>query len=60
MWNQLIVNKYNNLININEEEINSKVDQYIKNNKEKISFNLSEIVFLEKNKEENKKNLIKS
>ena len=55
MWNQLIVNKYNNLININEEEINSKVDQYIKNNKEKISFNLSEIVFLEKNKEENKK-----
>ena len=30
MWNQLIVNKYNNLIKINENEIKKKVDEIIK------------------------------
>ena len=27
MWNQLIVNKYNNSIKINEDEINKKVEK---------------------------------
>ena len=34
MWNQLIVNKYNNSIKINENEINQKVDEIINKNKE--------------------------
>ena len=53
MWNQLIVNKYNNSIKINRDEINRKVDEIINNNKEINSFNLSEIVFLEKKKVDN-------
>ena len=53
MWNQLIVNKYNNSIKINEDEINQKVDEIINKNKDVVSFNLSEIVFLEKNKKDN-------
>ena len=53
MWNQLIVNKYNDLIKIDKDEINKKVDKIISENKEIIVFNLSEIVFLEKNIKEN-------
>ena len=53
MWNQLIVNKYNNSIKINETEINKKVDAIINENKSVTNFNLSEIVFLEKNKIKN-------
>ena len=55
MWNQLIVNKYNSIIKININEINEKVDTLIKNNKEIVNYNLSEIVFMEKNKIENEK-----
>ena len=55
MWNQLIVNKYNNVIKINANEINEKVDFIIRNNKEINSYNLSEIVFFEKNKIDNEK-----
>ena len=55
MWNQLIVNKYNNVIQINKAEINQKVDEIIKNNGEITNFNLSEIVFLEKNKQDSEK-----
>ena len=55
MWNQLIVNKYNNLIKINETEINQKVDKIINENKSITNFNLSEIVFLEKSKKDNEK-----
>ena len=55
MWNQLIVNKYNNSIKINQSEINKVVDKLISENKEVVSFNLSEIVFLEKNKKDNEK-----
>ena len=40
MWNQLIVNKYSNLIKINEDKINQKVDEIISRNKEIINFNL--------------------
>ena len=57
MWNQLIVNKYNNSIKINQSEINKVVDKLISENKEVVSFNLSEIVFLEKNKKDNEKYL---
>ena len=53
MWNQLIVNKYDSLIKINTNEINSKVDKIISENNEISSFDLSEIVFLEKNKKDN-------
>ena len=55
MWNQLIINKYSSMIKINEEEINKKVDEIINQKKEVNSFNLSEIVFLEKNKISNEK-----
>ena len=53
MWNQLIVNKYSKLIKINQDDINKKVDEIIRKNKEVTIFNLSEIVFLEKNKKDN-------
>ena len=43
------------MIKINEEEINKKVDEIINQKKEVNSFNLSEIVFLEKNKISNEK-----
>ena len=55
MWNQLIVNKYDNSIKINIDEINQKVDEIIDRNKEVVNFNLSEIVFFEKNKKDNEK-----
>ena len=56
MWNQLIVNKYNNLIQIDENQIQQKVDELIiKNSKEILNFDLSEIVFLEKNKKDKEK-----
>ena len=55
MWNQLIVNKYNNSIKIDKEKINQKVDEIISRNVEVTNFNLSEIVFLEKNKTDNEK-----
>ena len=58
LWNQLIVNKYSNTIKINEDEINKKVDEIIAKNREVIGFNLSEIVFLEKNIKENQKKLL--
>ena len=58
MWNQLIVNKYNKSIKINENEINEKVDRIISENKEITVFNLSEIVFLEKNKKDNENKLL--
>ena len=53
MWNQLIVNKYNNSIQINKDEINQKIDKIISKNRDITNFNLSEIVFFEKNKKDN-------
>ena len=53
MWNQLIVNRYNRLIKINEDEIKKKVDVIINENKEIVSYDVSEIVFVEKNKQKN-------
>ena len=48
-WNQLIFDKYRNFIKIDSNKINSVLEKMIKSNSEILSFNLSEIVFLEKN-----------
>ena len=50
LWNSLIIDKYRNLIKVDLDKINIKIDEIIKNNSEILSFNLSEIIFLEKNK----------
>jgi len=54
-WNQLIFDKYRNFIKIDSNKINSVLEKMIKSNSEILSFNLSEIVFLEKNREDIKK-----
>ena len=59
MWNQLIVSKYSDSIKINKNQINKEVDELINKNKQVTKFNLSEIVFSEKNKEDNKKKYLK-
>ena len=51
-WNQLIFDKYRNLIKIDSNKINSVLEKLIKSNSEVLSFNLSEIIFLEKNRKE--------
>ena len=50
LWNTLIFDRYKNLIKIDSSKINDKLEQLIKNNSEIMTFNLSEIIFLEKNK----------
>ena len=55
MWNQLIVNKYNSLIKIDENEIKKKIDEMIVKNSIINFYDLSEIVFMEKNKKDNEK-----
>ena len=62
-WNKLIVDKFHNSLNIDQKEIKKKVDDFIKNNSEQLSFNLSEIIFFEKSKiknEEKFKEILKS
>ena len=49
-WNQLIVDKYQNIIKIDSKKINDELEKLIKNKSEISSFNLSEIIFLEKDK----------
>ena len=49
-WNKLIVDKFLNLIKVDQKEIEKKVDFFMKNNSEQLTFNLSEIIFLEKDK----------
>ena len=51
-WNQLIFDKYRNLVKIDSNKINSVLEKLIKSNSEVLSFNLSEIIFLEKNRKE--------
>ena len=51
-WNQLIFDKYRNFVKIDSNKINSVLEKFIKNNSEILSFNLSEIIFLGKNREE--------
>ena len=50
-WNQLIYDKYNKSVKIDPNKINDELDELIKNNSEILSFNLSEIIFLERNRE---------
>jgi len=51
-WNRLIFDKYKDLLKIDTNKINSVLERIIKNNSEILTFNLSEIIFLEKNREE--------
>ena len=51
-WNQLIFDKYRNLVKIDSNKINSVLEKLIKSNSEVLSFNLSEIIFFEKNRKE--------
>lgn len=52
VWNKLIFELYNDKLLINEDVINQQLDEILKNNLNKKSFNLSEIVFTSKNKTE--------
>ena len=52
LWNQLIAEKYRDKININEKELMKKIKNENLINKEMIEYDLSEIVFQAKNKEE--------
>ena len=52
LWNQLIFAKYRNFIKIDSNKIDIELEKLIKNNLEIIIFNLSEIIFLGKNKDE--------
>lgn len=54
-WNQLIYDKYYNFIKIDENKIKNQLQKLIDINKEVLSFDLSEIVILEKNEIEFKK-----
>jgi len=51
LWNALIVDKYRNFIKVDSSKIDKKLEEIIKNNSQILSFNLSEIIFLEKNKD---------
>ena len=50
-WNQLIFDKYRNLVKIDKNKIENNLEELIENNSKILSFNLSEIIFLEKNRE---------
>ena len=48
-WNQLIVEKFNNQININENQLKERIKKNKLTSKEVVEYNLSEIVFQAKN-----------
>lgn len=50
-WNQLIFDKYRNLVKIDSDKIQNVLEKLIKDKSEILTFNLSEIVFFEKNRE---------
>ena len=56
-WNQLIYDKYINLIKIDENEINNQLQKLIDSNTDILSFDLSEIVILENSENEYKNKL---
>lgn len=56
-WNQLIFDKYNKVVNINQNKIKSKLDNVMNNSLSQTEFKLSEIVFIN-DKENNKYNEI--
>jgi peptidyl-prolyl cis-trans isomerase SurA len=51
-WNKLIFDIYNNKLLVNEDVINKKLDETLRNNFNKKKFNLSEIAFTSKSKTE--------
>ncbi len=51
LWNQLVFEKYRKFVKIDKKKIDSELEELIKNNLEILSFNLSEIIFFEKNKD---------
>lgn len=53
-WNKLIFDKYNSQIKIDEEKINQMLDEITVSKSSQKSFNLAEIVFIEKNKDKYK------
>ena len=50
-WNQLIFDKYRNLVKIDSDKIQGVLEKLIKDKSEILTFNLSERVFSEKNRE---------
>lgn len=56
-WNELIFNKYNNQVIINEKELNKKIDKL--KNKKRREFFLSEIVFRKKKDEDLNNSILK-
>lgn len=52
-WNQLIIDKYKNNLEVNEEKVSQILESLINNKSQLNSYNLSEIVFLEIDKKEN-------
>ena len=54
-WNQLIYDKYINFIKVDKNKINNQLQKLINLNSNLLNFDLSEIVFLEKNEEEYRK-----
>ncbi|AFS47064.1 PPIC-like rotamase family protein [alpha proteobacterium HIMB5] len=56
-WNKIIFEKYISLVDIDEEKIKSKVQNMIDNNSKIQNYFLSEIVFSEKDKNQNEKKL---
>ncbi len=49
-WNQLIFDKYQNVIKIDTNQMNEELEKLLRNKSEIESFNLSEIIFFEKDK----------
>ena len=56
-WSQLIFDKYRNLVKIDSNKIDNVLEKLIENNSEILSFNLSEIIFLGKNRKETEEKL---
>ena len=54
-WNQLIYDKYVNFLKVDENKITNQLQKLIDLNSNLLNFDLSEIVFLEKNEEEYRK-----
>ena len=52
LWNQLIFSKFENKININEKEILNRIENEQLQNKNQIRYELSEIIFQAKNKDD--------
>lgn len=52
LWNQLIIRKFNNQININEKALKRRIEENRSNFKKVIEFDLSEIIFQAKDQSE--------